>query len=119
MTKKYIIKLSEAEQEQLKSITTSGTQRVRKVIHANILLNANACWPDQEISQAQRVSVPTIERVRQRFVEEGLEGALTVSSYYSQISAFVGWRPGSTSDCSGLWSTAGWTSSLELAFVGQ
>ena len=77
MTKKYIVKLSETEQDHLKDITTSGTQRVRKVIHANILLNANAGWPDQEIGKALRVSVPTIERVRQRFVEEGLEGALT------------------------------------------
>jgi transposase len=77
MAKKYIVKLSEGEQEHLKGITTSGTQRVRKVIHANILLNVNAGWLDQEISKAMRVSVPTIERVRQRFVEEGLEGALT------------------------------------------
>lgn len=77
MAKKYIVKLSEAEQEQLKEITTSGTQRVRKVIHANILLNANAGLPDHEMSKALRVSVPTIERVRQRFVEKGLEGALT------------------------------------------
>jgi len=77
MAKKYIVKLSKAEQDLLKSITTSGTQRVRKVIHANILLSANAGWADQNISQALRVSVPTIERVRQRFVAEGLDGALT------------------------------------------
>jgi len=51
MAKKYIVNLSEAEQDLLKSITTSGTQRVRKVIHANILLNANAGWPDQDISR--------------------------------------------------------------------
>lgn len=77
MAKKYNVKLSEAEQELLKGMTTSGTERVRKVMHANILLNAHAGWSDQEISQTLRVSVPTIERVRQRFVEEGLGGALT------------------------------------------
>jgi len=77
MVKKYIVKLSEAEQDLLKNMTTSGTQRVRKVMHANILLHADAEWLDQEISKAVRVSVPTIERVRQRFVEKGLEGALT------------------------------------------
>ena len=42
MAKKYIVKLSDAEQDMLKSMTTSGTQRVRKVMRANILLNANA-----------------------------------------------------------------------------
>jgi hypothetical protein len=77
MAKKYIVKLSDAEQDLLKSMTTSGTQRVRKVMRANILLNANAGWLDQEISKAMRASVPTIERVRQRYVEEGMEGALT------------------------------------------
>jgi transposase len=50
---------------------------VRKVTHANILLKANAGWLDQEISKALRISVPTIERVRQRYTEEGIEGALT------------------------------------------
>jgi len=77
MTKKYIVTLSKSEQEMLKNLTTSGTQRVRKIAHANILLNANTGWQDQEISKALRVSVPTIERVRQRFVEKGIEGALT------------------------------------------
>lgn len=77
MAKKYIVKLSETEQEMLQGLTTSGTQRVRKVMHANILLGANGGWLDQEISKALRVSVPTIERVRQRFVEEGIEGALS------------------------------------------
>jgi transposase len=77
MAKKYIVTLSKSEQEMLKNLTTSGTQRVRKIAHANILLNANTGWQDQEISKALRVSVATIERVRQRFVEKGIEGALT------------------------------------------
>lgn len=77
MAKKYIVKLSEIEQEMLKDFTSSGTQRVRKVMHANILLGANDGWLDQEICKGLRVSVATIERVRQRFVEEGIEGALS------------------------------------------
>ena len=77
MAKKYIVTLNQAEQEMLTSLVTSGTQRVRKIAHANILLNANAGRSDHEISQALSVSVPTIERVRQRYVEEGLPGALT------------------------------------------
>jgi len=77
MAKKYIVTLNETEQEMLKDLTTAGTQRVRKIAHANILLNANSGCRDEEISRALRVSVPTIERVRQRFVEEGIEGALT------------------------------------------
>jgi hypothetical protein len=61
MTKKYIVTLNQAEQEMLTSLVTSGTQRVRKIAHANILLHANGSRRDQEISQSLRVSVPTIE----------------------------------------------------------
>jgi transposase len=77
MAKKYLVELNACEQEQLKELVTAGTQRVRKVTHANILLKAHAGWIDQQISQALNVSIATIERVRQRFVEEGLEQALS------------------------------------------
>lgn len=77
MTKKYIVRLNETEQEKLKSLITSGTQRVRKIAHANVLLNAHAGWQDEKISEALNLSVRSIERVRQRFVEEGIEMALS------------------------------------------
>jgi transposase len=57
-------------------LITAGTQRVRKVTHAHILLKAHEGWTDQQITEALHVSVPTIERVRQRFVEDGLHPAL-------------------------------------------
>ena len=76
MAKTYIVTLNQIEQEMLTSLVTSGTQRVRKIVHANILLSANAGRSDQQISQALRVSVATIERVRQRYVEEGAQRAL-------------------------------------------
>lgn len=76
MTKKYIVTLNESEEEMLKALITSGSQRVRKVTHAHILLQAHAGWGDLQISQAFHISVPTIERVRQRFVEAGIEQAL-------------------------------------------
>jgi hypothetical protein len=76
MAKKYMVVLSTSEEKMLNELITSGTQRVRKVTHAHILLKANAGWADQQISQALRVSVPTIVRVRQRFVEEDIEQAL-------------------------------------------
>ncbi|MEW5871393.1 MAG: IS630 family transposase, partial [Chloroflexota bacterium] len=76
MSKKYVVVLNKAEEEMLNDLIKSGTQRVRKVTHARILLKANAGWMDQQISQAVNVSVPTIVRVRQRFVEEGIDQAL-------------------------------------------
>ncbi len=76
MAKKYMVDLKEEEQAMLNSIIASGTQRVRKVNHARVLLKANEGWTDQQISAALDVSVATIERVRQYFVEEGIDLAL-------------------------------------------
>jgi transposase len=77
MAKKYLVELNEEEMKQLNNLLTCGTQRVRKTTHARILLCANKGWADQQIQEALNVSIPTIERVRRRYVEQGLEGALS------------------------------------------
>jgi transposase len=76
MTKRYIITLSTDEREALRNLIGSGTHRARTITHARILLKADESWTDQEISRALDVSVSSIERVRQRFVLEGLAAAL-------------------------------------------
>jgi transposase len=88
MAKKYRVDLKTDEREILSGLIASGTQRVRKINHAHILLSADAGWTDQQISEALNVSVPTIERVRQQFVEEGLQPALSprrTSRKYSRL----------------------------------
>lgn len=77
MAKKYVVELSEEEQKLIYDLLSSGTQRVRKMTHARILLCANKGWTDQQIQEALGVSIPTIERVRQRYVEQGLDAALS------------------------------------------
>jgi len=79
--KKYIVSLSEDERQILQELTQKGKASARKINHARILLKAdihqeNGGWKDRDISQALDISNRTIERVRQRFVEEGLEQAL-------------------------------------------
>jgi len=76
MAKKYIVTLSTEECEALQKLIACGTARARKLTHARILLKAHAGWSDPAISAALEVSIATIERVRQCFVEEGLEAAL-------------------------------------------
>lgn len=76
MAKKYVVELSVDEQALLNNLITSGSQRIRKVTHAHILLKAHPEWTDQQIQEALDVSVPTIQRVRQRFVEQSFEEAL-------------------------------------------
>jgi transposase len=80
--KKYIVALSPEEREALESLTRTGKTSAYKLNHARILLKADVnqeCggWRDCDIRDALDISVSTIERVRQRCVEESLEAALS------------------------------------------
>ena len=77
MAKKYMVDLSEEELKLLNDLLTSGVQRARKMTHAHVLLCANKGWADRQIQEALSISVASIERIRQRYVEQGLEGALS------------------------------------------
>ena len=81
MNKKYIVTLTQEERVALRKLIASGKGSARKLVHARILLKADrrdgtAEWKDAWIAGGLEVSIPTIEQVRQRFVEEGLEAAL-------------------------------------------
>ena len=73
--KKYLITLEDAEREQLEQLLHSGVHATRKVTRARMLLKAAEGWEDQAIAAALSVGRATVERLRQRFVAEGL-GAL-------------------------------------------
>ena len=75
--KKYVVELNEDEVHQLKQLTKKGATCARKLRRAQILLSANEGKADKEIAQVLATSVPTVQRVRRRFVEEGLEPALS------------------------------------------
>ena len=79
--KKYIVDLTSEEKQILEQLTSKGKAQVYKINHARILLKADINsaqgeWTDQAMSQALDISRATIERVRQRFVEQGIEAAL-------------------------------------------
>lgn len=76
--KKYVVDLSKEEKERLQELTSKGTTTgARRLRRAHTLLLANEGMIDQHIAQALNSSVSTVERVRKRFVEEGLEAALS------------------------------------------
>ena len=79
--KKYIVDLSPSERDYLEEITNKGKTAAYKMNHARILLKADinqeeGGWTDSKISEALNIGHATIERVRKRFVEEGMESAL-------------------------------------------
>jgi transposase len=84
MTKKYRVTLASEEREQLRQLLSKGKADVRRLKHAQILLAAdesgeNHVPTDDSIAQTIGVGRATVERVRRRFVEEGLE--LSLSPY--------------------------------------
>ncbi len=79
MVKKYGVKLTAADREGLAKLVSSGKASSRTLTKARILLKADRSgpnWPDAQISSALEVSSTTIERVRRRYVENGLPDAL-------------------------------------------
>jgi transposase len=74
--KKYIINLVDNERKTLVDMTKKGTIKARKFKRATILLKANEGLSDPQIMAAVDVSRPTVERIRKRYVEGGLEKAL-------------------------------------------
>jgi hypothetical protein len=65
--KKYVVTLTAEERQSLSDLIAAGEAAAS---------GGGLAWPDLRISEAAEVSVATIERVRQRFVEPGLEAAL-------------------------------------------
>lgn len=79
MNKKYIVRLSAEERSQLTELIRKGKAAASKIRHAHILLKADAdgpAWTDEHIAASFSVSVLTVQGVRQRLVEQGLEAAL-------------------------------------------
>lgn len=81
--KKYKVTLTSEEREELRRITTKGSGKSQTILNALILLNCDE-GPFQDarsintvISQVLNVSMKKIDRVKRRFVEEGLEVALS------------------------------------------
>ena len=79
--KKYLVTLTAEERAELKELIKKGKNPAYQVNHARILLLADTNqsgggWKDQDISEALKISVATIERVRQRLVEQGFSAAL-------------------------------------------
>jgi putative transposase len=77
MAAKYLVDLAVSEHLTLLNVIKKGKGTARKVTRAHILLQAAEGASDEEIVHALRVGNSTVHRVRQRFVEEGLEVALS------------------------------------------
>ncbi len=80
--KKYVVRLSTQERDQLNDLTRSGKRSAQLLTKARILLKADVSdagegWSDSRIAQALDTSIANIERTRRQLVEEGFTAVLT------------------------------------------
>jgi len=82
MMKKYLVTLTKEERKHLERITRKGSHRSQKFLNALILLGCDQGEfqkrrsTNEEMASVLQVSMKKIDRVKKRFVEEGLEIAL-------------------------------------------
>src|SRR6516165_6419991 len=81
MSKRYLVTLTPEERRGLTEMVRVGRRSALTLTRARILLKADQAaggpaWPDARIAEALDCGLRTVERVRQRFVERGLEPAL-------------------------------------------
>jgi transposase len=80
--KRYRVTLEQAERAELEGLTRKGSHQSQKVINALILLNCDEGDFNEHrargeaIAEVLRISLRKVDRVKKRFVEEGLEAAL-------------------------------------------
>jgi transposase len=79
---KYVVRLEQEEREELESLVKRGRVAAEKRRRAQILLKADAGaegsgLTDQEVASALDVGIATVHRVRQAYVEESLQSALS------------------------------------------
>lgn len=81
MPVRYRVTLTNDERKDLESITRSGKTNAKKFIHARALLlcdasEEGAAWNVADIASALGITSRTIEHLKKRFVEDGIESAL-------------------------------------------
>jgi transposase len=79
--KKYLVTLTPEERDHLTGLVSAGKRSARTITRARVLLLADQAaggpgWEDARIAEALGCGHRTVERVRQRFVEDGPDAAL-------------------------------------------
>src|ERR1700682_1965226 len=82
LVKKYVVRLSDNEREQLAALIRKGSSPAHRLLKARILLKADVSeagegWSDNQIINALATSASMVYRVRKQLVEEGFEAVLS------------------------------------------
>jgi len=84
MAPRYRVTLTKNERNELLTITKSGKRAVLTIAHSQALLlldkgefSPKRDWFVREVAEALNLSIRCLETIKKRFVEEGLEAAIT------------------------------------------
>ena len=123
--KKYVVRLSAEEREQLEALIRKGKSPAQRLLKARILLKADVSeagegWSDSRIIKALETSASMVYRVRKQLVEEGFEAVLSRKQRATPaVAADFRRREGSQADCPGVLQTSQGTRALDLAVAGE
>ena len=81
MSPRYRVTLTREERKELETLTRRGKTHARRFTHARALLLCDAgedgpAWKVEDVAEALGITSRTIEKMKKRFVEEGLDAAL-------------------------------------------
>jgi len=79
--KRWVVRLEAEERNRLEQVVRTGKAAAYKIRHANVLLavdesDAGPGLPDKQVARALGVAVRSIESLRRRLVEEGIDAAI-------------------------------------------
>lgn len=79
--KRYVVELELEERARLERMVSVGKRAAAMLMHARVLLQtdqsaAGRGWTDARIAEGLGVTTRTVENIRRRFVEQGLQAAL-------------------------------------------
>lgn len=76
MRKKHVVTLTDEQRQELDRLVNTGRESARKITRARVLLKAADGLADDAIAAALDVGAATVDRVRRRFAEGGLDAAV-------------------------------------------
>lgn len=74
--KKYVVKLDETSKSTLEALVSTGHHSSSEILHAHILLKADAAWPNVKICATFSISEQTVIDVKRDYLSAGLDSAI-------------------------------------------
>jgi putative transposase len=72
----FVVKLPEEDREYLNRFIRRGKAPARSLTRARILLMADEGYSNNEIAEVLKTTRPTVNRIRKRYFQEGLDSAI-------------------------------------------